>query len=413
MTQAPLQLISTAKEIQALAKKLSKVSEIAFDTEFIRESTFYPKLEILQIATLEEGWLIDVQAFQEPAKKSASKTTPRFNTEALKPLIEVLVDPAILKIVHAAHGDQECLLSAFGVVASPIFDTAVGASLCGLGDNIGLGNLLMSVLKIEHPKGYARTNWSKRPLPKPVLEYALLDVKHLVQIAHVLFERLEKSNRKEWSFELSSKFCDVNLYEVPPEDITKRLAQSGKFNMRDYAILLELVKWREKRVRDLNVPRRWLADDGVLIDLAKIKPTSLEQLQGFRGLSKGEHRSPNADKLLEAVALGMKQEIELPGDLKKRSAHHPSADETRATELLRCCLTILSEKYELASKHIVTPQNILPLIRLKSKTLAEFEESKLVSSQLGPEGMKELFLFLSGEKGLAIERGKVMLLPVK
>ena len=268
-----LNLISNPDELHELCRRLSTVKELAFDTEFIRESTFYPQLEIIQLATLEEAWLIDIQAF---------------NKKELKPLADIFTNPEILKVVHAAHGDQECLLAAMDVLAINVFDTAVGASLCGLGDSIGLGNLMKQTLGIDHPKAYARTNWSKRPLPKPVLEYAILDVKHLIQVAHHLFEKLDQMDRRQWSFELSGKFSDRLLYEVPPEEITKRLAQSGKFNLKDYGILLELVCWREKRVRELNVPRRWLAEDGVLVDLTKVKPSTLEQLQSFRGLSKGE-----------------------------------------------------------------------------------------------------------------------------
>lgn len=379
--------------------------EIAFDTEFIRESTFYPKLEILQIATREEAWLVDVQAFSV----GRSGRIDAFDTEALKPLIDVLANPTILKVVHAAHGDQECLLSAFGMLATPIFDTAIGASLCGLGDNIGLGNLMKVILGVEHPKGYARTNWSKRPLPKPVLEYALLDVKHLIETADVLFERLDKAGRRAWAMELSTKFCDRNLYEVPPEDIARRLAQSGKFNVRDYGVLHELVKWREERVRELNVPRRWLADDGVLIDLAKIKPTTIEQLHGFRGLSKGEVKEPHASRILNAVERGTAPGIEIPNDLKRRAVLQPSTEESRVIDLLRVCLSVLADEYEIASKHIVQPTALLPLVRLHPKTIEELVASELVSSQLGEAGMKKLFDFITGKQVLRIEKGGIKL----
>ncbi len=391
MSVLSLELISSPKEIQAIAKKLANVEFVSFDTEFIRESTFYPNLEILQIATVNEGWLIDAAAVSK---------------EDLKPILDVFTNPKILKIVHAAHGDQECLLSAYDQLATPIFDTAVGASLCGLGDNIGLGNLIKSVLGIELPKGYARTNWSKRPLPNPVLEYALLDVKYLIEVAQILFEKLDQSKRREWALELSQKFTDRKLYEVPPEDIAKRLAQSGKFNIRDYSVLLEIVRWREARVRELNVPRRWLAEDGVLIDLAKIKPTTAEQLQGFRGLSKGEARGSNAERLLAAVQKGINSQDEVPHEVKRKNTLQASGQENLAMDLLRVCLTLLSDEFKIASKHIVQPQNLLPLLRLKPKDLAELESSNLVSHQLGELGIQKLFSFLTGETGLKLEGGK-------
>jgi ribonuclease D len=390
-----LNLISNPDELHELCRRLSTVKELAFDTEFIRESTFYPQLEIIQLATLEEAWLIDIQAF---------------NKKELKPLADIFTNPEILKVVHAAHGDQECLLAAMDVLAINVFDTAVGASLCGLGDSIGLGNLMKQTLGIDHPKAYARTNWSKRPLPKPVLEYAILDVKHLIQVAHHLFEKLDQMDRRQWSFELSGKFSDRLLYEVPPEEITKRLAQSGKFNLKDYGILLELVCWREKRVRELNVPRRWLAEDGVLVDLTKVKPSTLEQLQSFRGLSKGELKAPHFDKILQAISKGMSAEKELPPDLKRKNILQASSDENIMMDLLKVCLSLVADEYQIAGKHIVTPGSQLSLVRLKAKTIEEFNSSGLVSPQLGEEGTLKLFSFLKGDLKLQINNGKVELI---
>ena len=393
-----LDLITDPKRIVSIGQILSASKWIAYDTEFIRESTFYPKLEVLQLATPEGAWLIDAKAVQK---------------RDMAPILDALVDPSILKIVHAAHGDQECLLASYGILAQPLFDTAVGASLCGLGDNIGLGNLLRSVLGIELPKGYARTNWSKRPLPKPVLEYALLDVKHLIEVAEILFQRLDENGRRDWALDLSSKFSDRNLYEVPPEDIAKRLAQSGKFHVRDYAILLELVRWREARVRELNVPRRWLAEDGVLIDLAKIKPATLEQLQGFRGLSKGETKPPHGERILEAVIRGIASQDEIPVEVKRRNILQPSAEEGRAMDLLRVVLDILSDEFRVSAKHIVQPQNLLPLLRLHPKELSDLSDSGLVSPQLGDSGLQVLLSFLNGELHLSLEGGRTVRLSGK
>ncbi len=393
-----LDLISDPKKIVEIGKSLSEAKWIAYDTEFIRESTFYPKLEVLQLATPDEAWLIDAKAVQK---------------RDMAPILDALTNPAILKIVHAAHGDQECLLASYGILAQPLFDTAVGASLCGLGDNIGLGNLLRSVLGIELPKGYARTNWSKRPLPKPVLEYALLDVKHLIEVAEILVQRLDENGRRDWALDLSSKFSDRNLYEVPPEEIAKRLAQSGKFHVRDYAILLELVRWREARVRELNVPRRWLAEDGVLIDLAKIKPSTLEQLQGFRGLSKGETKAPHGERILEAVLRGVSSQDDIPVEVKRRNILQPSAQEGRAMDLLRVVLDILSDEFRVSAKHIVQPQNLLPLLRLHPKELSDLSESGLVSPQLGDSGLQVLLSFLNGDLRLSLEGGRTVKLTGK
>jgi ribonuclease D len=207
--------------------------------------------------------------------------------------------------------------------------------------------------------------------------------------------------------DLSAKFGDRNLYEVPPEDIARRLAQSGKFHVRDYAVLFELVKWREDRVRELNVPRRWLAEDGVLIDLAKIKPTTVDQLQGFRGLSRGEAKLPQAKKILSAIEAGSKSKDEIPKDLKERKTLQPSSEESLGIDLLRVLLSLLSDQYSIASKHIVPPQSLLPLIRLHPETVEALQASGLVSQQLGDQGMQKLFSFLRGEAALSFDsKGK-------
>ena len=137
------ELVQSEKDIQKIADHLKTQSIIAFDTEFIRETTFYPKLEIIQVASASEAWLIDAQIAQEDPERKAF----------LDPILEVFQDPKIIKLVHAGLGDQECLYTSFGVLARNVFDTAIGASLCGLGDGIGLANLLKTLQGVRIKKG--------------------------------------------------------------------------------------------------------------------------------------------------------------------------------------------------------------------------------------------------------------------
>src|SRR5947199_68669 len=141
-------LLSTSAQMTDVVEKLKKSDMIAFDTEFIRETTFFPIVEIIQVATEEESWLVDARSFQ---KQGA------VGTAALASLWEVFQDPKILKIAHAIQGDQECLYTSFRSLAKPSLDTAVAASLCGYGDGIGLGNLLKAALDVTIKKGHART----------------------------------------------------------------------------------------------------------------------------------------------------------------------------------------------------------------------------------------------------------------
>src|ERR1035437_4737212 len=184
--EAPIQ---DAAHIAILAEALAHEDIVCFDTEFMRESTFFPQLEILQFGTEHGTWLVDIAAFRRRGRETMLKE--------LAPLFVVLQNPLILKIVHAAQGDQECLFTCFGIVASPTLDTDTAASVCGYGDSLGLGNMLKAVLNVSIQKGHARTDWAARPLPPQQIEYAHLDVKYLVVAGRKLLAELESKGRRE------------------------------------------------------------------------------------------------------------------------------------------------------------------------------------------------------------------------
>lgn len=390
-------LISTAEGILELSKKLQGREIISFDTEFIRENTFFPIVELIQVATDRESWLVDAQAF-----KRGFRPGPQGGYDAgIQPLLEIFKDKSILKILHAAQGDQECLYTSFGVVAEPVLDTSVAASLCGYGDNIGLGKLLKSVLNITIKKGHARTNWSVRPLPEQLMEYAHADVTHLVELALKLLAILEKENRKQWALDLSGKYGDLSLYEVDADAIAQKLARGGRLDRKGYAALRELVQWREKRVRQLNLPRRWVADDAVLVDIAQVRPKDIEHLGAFRGLNKGEIKS-SGELILGALrqAAENSSEVRLP---QSERFEAPSNEESQVLELLKCYIGILADEHRIAAKHLSTVAQLVPLLRAK----VEKPEDLVKSGVLSPDAAKlignELIRFLSGKRALAVK----------
>lgn len=395
-----MSLLSQPHEIAELATVLKSEPVIAFDTEFIRESTFFPIVEIIQVATEAQTWLVDAQAF----KRNFKAGDPQSFDPGLKPLLDIFTNPEILKIVHAAQGDQECLYTSFGVTATPTLDTAVAASLCGLGDGIGLGKLLKSILGVTLTKGHARTNWSVRPLPKQLLEYAHADVQHLVLLGKTLIAELEKSGRKTWAMELSAKWENKALYEADIPGITQKLARGGRFDSRGAAVLASLVQWRETRVRQLNLPRKWVADDHVLIDLARVRPKDVEHLSTFRGLNKGELRN-SGEAILEAI-----RSAEGKGPLhlaKVLSTGVPTQEEGPVLDVLRCYVNILADRHRIAAKHLLTTSKLLPLLRSKSYTQEELEKSGLLSGEAARLIGAELLALLNGERALLIKNGQV------
>ncbi len=394
------ELITTAEQIRQLAERLKASGIVAFDTEFIRESTFYPVVEIIQVATAEESWLVDARAFfnrRQPQNAEAGK-------QALKPLLDIFTDPSILKVVHAAQGDQECLYTSFGVVAKPTLDTAVAASLCGYGDGVGLANLLKAALGVNIKKGHARTNWSVRPLPQQLKDYAHADVEHLVRLAENLLQELDRLGRRQWALELSAQWENAAVFEPSPEELGIRLARGGRIDNRAFAALIELLRWREERVRQSDIPRRWVADDNVLIDLARVRPKDIDHLSTFRGLNKGELKN-NGEAILSALRRAAEvDEKALPRIPKSET---PSASEGRVLDLLRCYVGILADEHQIAVRHLMPGNHHLALLRSKQERSEELVEKGILSEGAARLIGNEVIAFLKGERALSVEKGRI------
>lgn len=388
------------EQISELAAELSRESIISFDTEFIRESTFYPVVEVIQVGTEKKSWLIDAQAFRGSAEKK----------QGLEPLLDIFRNRNILKIVHAAQGDQECLFTAWGVIATPSLDTAVAASFCGYGDGVGLGNLLKSLLGVTLKKGHARTNWGVRPLPAQLLEYAHSDVIHLVEAGRKLLDQLDKLGRREWAMELSARFEDPSLYEPEPDQLTQKLARGGKLDIKGFAVLRELMRWREARVRQLNLPRRWVADDQVLMDLAQVRPKDAGHLSAFRGLGKGEIKH-SSEHILQAIRTGLEKstQVEMPDRVR---ADIPSDDEKRVIDLLQCYVGILADQHQIAVKHVATSAQLLPLLRARDRSVEDWVRGGLLSSGAAQIMGQEIREFLQGRRALSVGTKKVNVVQV-
>lgn len=389
------QPLASAAEIKALATELKKHSIIAFDTEFIRETTFFPIVEIIQVATTQDSWLVDAQAFKRNYRQG-----PEGSFDAgLKPLLEIFEDPAILKVAHAVQGDQECLFTSFGAVATPVFDTAIGASLCGLGEGIGLSKLLKAVMEVDIAKGHARTNWSVRPLPEELLAYAHADVQYLVEMAQKLLAELEKLGRKQWALEHSEKWSDKAMYSADIEAMAVKLARSRRLDKRAFASLIELVRWRENRVRHLNLPRRWVADDNVLLDLASVRPKTMEHLSSFRGLNKGELKN-SGQTILDAIQAASAHADIKPPHIPKPDI--PTVEESQVLDLLKCFVGILADRHKIAAKYLLTSAQLLPLLKRETNNPEELVAFGVLTPEAATLIGGEIIAFLHGKRALAV-----------
>lgn len=379
--------IDTVEKLAPVARHLKAQSLIAFDTEFLWERTYSPRLGLIQVADSESAWVVDPLAI--PA-------------ERMRPLVDVLVSPDTLKVAHAVDQDQICLHRNYGIVAEPVMDTAVAAALTGMGEQIGLSNLLSKLLRIGLNKGYSRTNWLKRPLPAEMLKYAADDVAHLCKAARLLLEKLRGLNREDWALELSAKSGDFARAQYEPDSLARKLAEGRRLDTVTYRVLRELIAWREREAGHLDIPRRWLAEDKVLVKLATARPATAEQLADFRGL--GVSNKPrSAARVLKAIKAGLNSPSD--GYTRPKRLRSPTPKESAAAVVLRCFLNALAAENHIPARLLVDNGEMVELLRGKFDNVAALRESGILEQRVVDLIGDDLVAILNGQRGLRIVDG--------
>ncbi len=264
----PIQYIDTAAGLAAFCSRLSAVDWFALDTEFLREKTYYPKLCLLQIATTDEVACIDPLALDD-----------------LGPLLAVLADPRITKVMHSCRQDMEIFYQLAGRAPAPVFDTQVAAPLLGYADQIGYANLVKEIAGVALDKLHTRADWSVRPLTQAQIRYAADDVIYLVDIYRTIVARLQELGRLDWLAEDFRELSEAGLYDMAPASAWLKVKGAHRLKGASLSILQALAQWREETARSKDRPRGWLLRDDAMLDIARHKPDTLEALKAIRGLS--------------------------------------------------------------------------------------------------------------------------------
>lgn len=280
--------IDNPADLATYCAELRRHNWFAIDTEFMREKSYYPQLCLIQIATPDGAVCIDP-----------------FGIDDLGPLLELLYDPAILKVFHAARQDLEIFHVMRGTPPAPAFDTQLAATLLGHGDQVGYGALVKETLGVELEKAHSRADWSLRPLTPEQLEYAADDVRYLVQVYQKQRAALEQNGRLPWLAEDFAALSDPHTYENPPQEAWRRIKGVNFLKGVQLAVLQQIAAWREQQAQDSDRPRRWVLKDEVMFDMAKLMPDSLDKLGRIRGLEKGTVER-NGKRLLELIQQGRK-----------------------------------------------------------------------------------------------------------
>lgn len=278
--------VQSAEQLPAAMTLLAGDDYIALDTEFLRESTYYAKLCLVQAANRRACVLFDVIALP-----------------SIAPLYEFLCDPAHIKVLHAARQDLEVLFfsaRANNALPAPIFDTQVAAGLLGLPAQIGYGDLVAKRLGHVLEKGHARADWSRRPLPHEQLEYAADDVRYLAPLYENLKAALVAAGRLAWLEEEARALASPDLYRTAPEQAWQRLRGTAQLQPAQRAALKRLAEWREQRAIKHDRPRGWILSDEALRVLAEHLPKDADELDALRVLPPASLQK-QADELLRLI----------------------------------------------------------------------------------------------------------------
>ena len=370
-----MDLITNTRDLAEACERLGRHPFVTVDTEFLRETTYYPLLCVVQMASAEESVVIDTLA----------------EGLDLKPFYQLMADERVLKIFHAARQDIEIVWHQANLIPHPIFDTQVAAVVLGYGDSISYDQLVHRITGDTLDKSHRFTDWSRRPLSPAQIKYAISDVTHLRDVFAALSQDLARRGRSDWVGEEMEVLTSPDTYRADPETAWERLRTRVR-KPKELAVLMEVAAWREREAQTRDVPRGRVLKDEVLGEIAMQAPTTVERLAGLRSLPRGFERSKWGQDILQAVARGLERD---PKTIPRIDRQRGGGGNGAATvELLKVLLRMTSERHAVAAKVIAT---IDELERIAADDAAD------VPALHG--WRRELF----GEKALALKQGRLSL----
>ncbi|MFA7431879.1 MAG: ribonuclease D [Rhodospirillaceae bacterium] len=332
-------LITTTEALAAFCERVSTAEFITVDTEFMREKTYWPQLCLVQVGGPEEAWCID----------------PLAEGIDLTPLHDLLRNPRVLKVFHAARQDLEIFYNQMGSFPEPLFDTQVAAMVCGFGDSVGYETLAVKLAKASIDKSMRFTDWARRPLTDKQVRYALSDVTHLRVVYEKLARRLESTGRAHWLIQEMEILTDPSNYSVAPDEAWRRLKTRTK-TPRFLGVVKELAAWREIEAQTRDVPRQRILRDESLLEIAAHAPTTTDQLERSRGFSRGQAEGKVGKAILDAVERGRnlpEDQLPVPPDRKDIP---PGLGPI--TDLLKVLLKMRCEEHDVAVKLVASSDDL-------------------------------------------------------
>lgn len=371
-----MNIITSSESLRDFCETAQSKPFLCIDTEFMRESTFYSELCLIQVATDDDEAIID------PLAKNID----------LSPLNKLLTNPNITKVMHAARQDMEIFYSLCGEVPAPIFDTQIGAMALGFGDSVGYMALVKGRLGLNLDKGARFTDWSRRPLSEKQLSYAIADVTHLRDLYPAMIEELSERGRLKWVEEETLPQLNEKLYIFDSETAWERLRTRNP-KAENMAVLKAAAAWREDQAKRRNIPRRRVIKDDALYDIAQNKPRDVEALSRLRGVPKGFANARSISDLIKKINYALDNVEDYAPFIPQARHMPPHLGPT--IEMLKTLLRLCTEYEDIAPRLVANNSDI--------EQIAAFGNEAEVAALSG--WRKDVF----GEQALALLDGKIAL----
>ena len=371
-----MKLITDTESLARLCSDLGRDEFVTVDTEFMRESTYWPDLCLIQLAGSATTGLIDPLA-------------PGLD---LQPFFDLMNKPDVLKVFHAARQDIEIMVHRAGIVPRPVFDTQIAAMVCGFGDQVGYEAIVRKLAKAQIDKSSRFTDWSRRPLTDKQLAYALADVTHLRVVYEKLKLQLDSTGREHWLREEMNILTNPATYRTEPEDAWRRIKVRLK-SKKQLGVLVAVSAWREHEAREKNVPRSRILKDDAIAEIAVQIPQTKQALAELRALPKGFANSRTGDAILVAVKAGLETDPKTLPALD--SGRDDMSEQTQAA----------AEILKLALKVVCGQEGIAPKLVASSSDIEAIAESDTADVALRHGWRREVF----GDLALDIKAGRAMI----
>lgn len=377
-------LIEDNAALANLCTRLAQSDFITVDTEFMRENSYWPELCLIQVANDQEAAAIDPLA-------------PGLD---LRPLLDLLVDNEdVLKVFHAGGQDLEIVYNLTGKTPHPLFDTQVAAMALGQGEQIGYSNLVDTYLGISVDKGARFTDWSRRPLDKRQIDYAICDVTYLSQIFPRMLEKLKRTGRGAWLDQEMERLADPENYRNDPDLAWQRVRISSR-KPEVLGRLKALARWRELEAQGKDLPRGRIVKDETLADLAGNPPRKQSDLGKVRGLSPAWAGNDIGGRLMDALAGAEPMATE---ELPARDDRKPALgkDGALVADLLKLLLKIRAKEINVAARLLARSDDLEALAAGQRDSLAILEGWRF--EQFG----RDALALVEGQLGFTVRGGKL------